>query len=181
MKNNDIVLAGFSLGTTLSFIFGFIRCIYGGMTRNVIFVGPDKLCEIPWMRYTIMAIAVGVMFGICFYEMEQVERGKGKEIHLPKIKFQNFGVAVLFFTTLFFGFIFIFVIREYNEYAMPATYMFRKTFWQYCSAEVPIWEILATSLIFGTILAIGFSKTPDSEKEDNESTNNQMSAQEEKE
>lgn len=72
-------LTGFSLGTTLSFIFGFIRCIYGGMTRSVVFVGPDKLCEIPWMRYTIMAIAVGVIFGICFNEMEKVERKKRKE------------------------------------------------------------------------------------------------------
>ena len=77
-------LTGFSLGTTLSFIFGFIRCIYGGMTRSVVFVGPDKLCEIPWMRYTIMAIAVGVIFGICFNEMEKVERKKGKKISIPQ-------------------------------------------------------------------------------------------------
>lgn len=156
-KNNDIVLAGFSLGSTLSFILGFISSIYGGMTRSIVFFGPDKLCEIPWIRYTIMAIAVGVLFGICFYEMEQVERKKGKEIRFHTIKFKNFGVAILFFATLFFGFIFIFVIREYNEYAAQATYMFRKTFWQYCSIQIPWPEMVATSLIFGIILAIGFS------------------------
>lgn len=165
MKNKDIVLAGFSLGATLSFIFGFIRCIYGGMTRSVAFIGPDKLCEIPWIRYTLMALAVGVMFGICFYEMARLEREKGKEIHLPKFKFKNFGVAILFFTTLFFGFIFIFVIREYKEYAMQATYMFRETFWQYCSDQIPWLEIVATSLFFGIVQTIGFS-TMNKEKQE---------------
>lgn len=155
-------LTGFSLGTTLSFIFGFIRCIYGGMTRSVVFVGPDKLCKIPWMRYTIMAIAVGVIFGICFNEMEKVERKKGKKISaIPRIKFKNFATAILFFTTLFFGFIFIFVVREYNEYAAQVTYMFQRTFMQYCATNIPWIEIVATSLIFGIILAIGFSSTTD--------------------
>lgn len=155
-------LTGFSLGTTLSFIFGFIRCIYGGMTRSVVFVGPDKLCEIPWMRYTIMAIAVGVIFGICFNEMEKVERKKGKKISaIPRIKFKNFATAILFFTTLFFGFIFIFVVREYNEYAAQVTYMFQRTFMQYCATNIPWIEILTTSLIFGIILAMGFSSTTD--------------------
>ena len=162
MKKNNIILTGFALGTTLSFIFGFIRSIYGGMTRSVVFVGPDKLCEIPWMRYTIMAIAVGVIFGICFNEMEKVERKKGKKISaIPRIKFKNFATAILFFTTLFFGFIFIFVVREYNEYAAQVTYMFQRTFMQYCATNIPWIEILATSLIFGIILAIGFSSTTD--------------------
>ena len=161
MKNNDIVLAGFSLGTTLSFIIGFIRRIYGGMTRSVVFIGPDKLCEIPWIRYTIMAIAVGVMSGICFYEMEQVERKKGRETHIPRMKFKNFSTAILFFTTLFFSFFFIFVIREYNEYISNIAYMFRKTFLQYCATNIPWLEILVTSLILGIILAVGFSTTAD--------------------
>jgi hypothetical protein len=158
----SVILTGFSLGATLSFIFGFIRCVYGGMTRSVVFVGPDKLCEIPWMRYTIMAIAVGVIFGICFNEMEKVERKKGKKISaIPRIKFKNFATAILFFTTLFFGFIFIFVIREYNEYAMQATYMFRKTFWQYCATAIPWLEIVVTSLLFGIILTLGFGEKSD--------------------
>lgn len=164
IKNNDIVLAGFSLGATLSFILGFIRSIYGGMTRSIVFIGPDKLCDIPWIRYSIMAIAVGVVFGICFYEMEQVERKKGKKTHIPRIKFKNFGIAILFFTTLFFGFIFIFIIREYNEYAEQVTYMFKQTFWQYCSNHIPWLEIVATSLIFGIILAMGFSEAKTGQK-----------------
>lgn len=156
-KNNDIVLAGFSLGSTLSFILGFIRSIYGGMTRSIVFIGPDKLCEIPWIRYTIMAIAVGVISGVCFYEMEKIENQKGKKVHIPRIKFNNFVSAILLFSTLFFSFLFIFVIREYNEYSTQVTYMYRKTFWQYCSTQIPWPEIVATTVIFGIILAIGFS------------------------
>ena len=85
------VLSGFSLGSTTAFIFAFIRCVYGGMTRSIVFIGPDKLCEIPWIRYTIWAIVVGLIFGMCFYEMEQVEKKKGKETHIPRMKFKNFG------------------------------------------------------------------------------------------
>ena len=166
MKNNDIVLAGFSLGTTLSFICGFIRRIYGGMTRSVVFIGPDKLDDIPWIRCTIMAIAVGVMFGICFYEMEQVERRKGRETHIPRMKFRNFYTAILLYAALFFCFIFIFVIREYNEYSSEITYMLRETFWQYCATNIPWLEILATSLIFGIILAVGFSTTAENKSQE---------------
>jgi hypothetical protein len=160
MKNNTkAILSGFSLGATIVFFLRFFCRIYGAMTRRLVFIGPDHLSEIPWLQDSFCAIAAGIVFGICFYELERVETGKGKEVHIPRIKFKNFGIAILFFTMLFLGVMLLFVIREYYVYASEISYMFRKTFWQYCYTQIPWYEILATSLIFGVILALGFSKT----------------------
>lgn len=160
-KISNNVISGFSFGSTLCYCLSFIVRIYGTITRRLVYIGPDKLYEISWIKDSIIAIGWGALIGICFYEMEKSEKARGKELYIPRIKFKNFATAILFYTTLFFGFLFIFVIREYNEYAAHATYMFRKSFWQYCAVEIPWPEIVITSLIFGVILAIGFSKTPD--------------------
>lgn len=156
-KISNNVISGFSFGSTLCYCLSFIVRIYGTITRRLVYIGPDKLCEISWIKDSIIAIGWGALIGICFYEMEKSEKARGKELYIPRIKFKNFATAILFYTTLFFGFLFIFVIREYNEYAAHATYMFRKSFWQYCSTCIPWLEMLTTSLIFGIILAIGFS------------------------
>lgn len=156
---SETVSSGFSLGAVLVFCSHFVCRIYGVMTRRIVFVGPDKLCEIPWIQELIIAIVSGIIFGICFYEMEKVEKRKGKEVHIPRIKFKNFGLAILSFSILFFGFIFIFVIREYHVRMAEVSYMFRKTFLQFCSTHIPWLEIVVTSLIFGIILALGFSTT----------------------
>lgn len=156
-KISNNVISGFSFGSTICYCLTFIVRIYGTITRRLVYIGPDKLYEISWIKDSIIAIGWGVLIGICFYEMEKSEKVRGKELHIPRIKFKNFATAILFYTTLFFGFLFIFVIREYNEYSTQITYMFRKTFLQYCSTQIPWLEMVATSLIFGTILAIGFS------------------------
>ena len=105
------------------------------------------------------SIIIGLVCGRIIYNFEKADKANGKETHIPRIKFKNFGLAIMSFSILFFGFIFIFVNREYNVYSQQVTYMFRRTFWQYCSAQIPWVEIVATSLIFGIILAIGFSTT----------------------
>lgn len=160
------VYSGFSFVATIKFLGTFIGRIYGTVTRSLHFLGPDKLREISWMKDSIVAIICGIIVGWVFYKLDIAEKAQGKETRIPRMKFKNFGSAILFFSTLFFGFISLFAIREYNEKMSQISYMFRKTFWQYCSAEVPIWEILATSIIFGTILAIGFSTTPSQEKKE---------------
>ena len=156
-KINNTALSGFSLGTTICFLFKFVRRIYGDITRRIVYVGPDNLNEIPWIRDSILAIIAGCIIGWIIYKIDKAEKAKGNNITIPRIKFKNFGIAILFFTILFFGFIFIFVVREYNEKMSEISYIFRKTFWHFCSTQVPWPEIVATSLIFGIILAIGFS------------------------
>ena len=156
---NKNALSGFSLGASICFLFNFVRRIYGDITRRIVYIGPDNLNEIPWMRDSILAIIVGCIIGWIVYKIDKAEKVKGNNYTIPRIKFRNFGLAILFFSILFFGFIFIFVVREYNEKMAGISYMFRKTLWQYCSTNVPWPEIVATSLIFGIILAIGFSTT----------------------
>lgn len=157
---NKNALSVFAVTSTLQFIGIFVSRVYG-IGRLLTRYGPCNLNEIPWLKEIIASIIIGAFCGWIGYKLDKAEKAQGKETHIPRIKFQNFGLAILFFTSLFFGFIFIFVIREYNEYSLEISYMFRKTFWQYCAVEIPWPEIVVTSLIFGVILAIGFSKTPD--------------------
>ena len=165
-KLGNAVYASFSFFTTFCFITKFMEYIYGTITRRLVSIGPGKLSEIPWTRETIIAIVVGLCVGLVFYKIDIAERKQGKVTHIPRMRFPNFFSAILFFSTLFFGFISLFAIREYNEKMSHVSYMFKKTFWQYCSTNVPLLEMLATSVIFGIILAIGFSTTPSQEKKE---------------
>ena len=153
-KLNERVLSGFSFTATGQFIYLFINRVYG-IGRLTSRYGPCRLSEISWLKEIMASIVIGLICGWIVYHLEKAD----KETHIPRIKFKNFGMAIISFSILFFGFIFIFVIREYNVYSQQVTYMFRRTFWQYCSAQIPWVEIVATSLIFGIILAIGFSTT----------------------
>ena len=117
------------------------------------------------IKASIASIGAGVLVGWIANKFDIADKAKGRSITIPRIKFKNFATAVLFFTILFFSFIFLFVIREYNTKMAALDYVFRITFWQYCSTNIPWIEILATSLIFGIILAIGFSKTEKKEKD----------------
>ena len=181
MKVDNCALSVFSFVTTLEYL-GILICgrIYGLHRWDSSSYGPNDLSDIPWMIDSVQAIISGLLAYWIVFELHKADKAKGKVTRIPRMKFKNFGSAILFFSTLFFGFISLFAIREYNEKMSQVSYMFRKTFWQYCSAEVPIWEILATSVIFGTILAIGFSKTPESEKKDDGNSNNQIADKEDK-
>jgi len=156
---NQNALSGFSLGATLFFCLNFIRHIYGAVTMRIVYIGPNNLNEISWIKESLLAMIVGVFLGWFFYKLDVADKAKGKHITIPRIKFKNFWLAVLFFTLLFFGFIFIFIIREYNVKMAEISYMFRQTFWQYCAGNIPWPEIVATSIIFGIILAVGLSKS----------------------
>ena len=147
----------FSFVSTLQFIAIFVNRVYG-TGRLLTRYGPCNLNEIPWLKEIIASIVVGLLCGCIGYILDKVEKAQGKVTHIPRIKFKKIVTAILFFTTLFFVFIFVFIIREYNEYLSNISYMFQKTFWQYCAAYIPWIEIVATSLIFGIILAMGFSK-----------------------
>ena len=148
----------FSFVSTLQFIGIFVNRVYG-TGRLLTRYGPCNLNEIPWLKEIIASIVIGLLCGWIGYMLDKVEKAQGKVTHIPRIRFKKFATAIVFFTTLFFCFIFIFVIREYNEYSSNISYMFQKTFWQYCYTQIPWYEILATSSIFGVILALGFSKT----------------------
>ncbi len=150
-------LSVFSFASTLQFIGIFVNRVYG-TGRLLTRYGPCNLNEIPWLKEIIASIVIGLLCGWIGYMLDKAEKADRRETHIPRIKFKKFSTAILFFTTLFFGFIFIFIIREYNEYAEQVTYMFKQTFWQYCATYIPWLKIVATSLIFGIILAIGFSK-----------------------
>ena len=165
-KSGNATYAGFSFFASFCFITKFVEHIYGTITRRLVSIGPDKLIDIPWMRETIIAIIVGFFVGLVFYKIEIAEKAQGKVTHIPQMKFPNFFSAILFFAALFFCFIFIFVIREYNEYSSEITYLLRETFWQYCATNIPWLEILATSLIFGIILAVGFSTTAENKSQE---------------
>ena len=157
IQNNN-ALSGFAIISTGQFIDIFIARIYN-LGRLTVRYGPCDLCEIPWQKEIMASILIGLFCGWIVYMLDKAEKAKGKNFTIPRIKFRNFGIAILFFTILFFGFIFIFVVREYNEKMSEISYIFRKTLWQYCSTNIPWPEIVATSLIFGIILAIGFSTT----------------------
>lgn len=135
------------IGILIYRVFGFVRWGNG--------FGPCSLNDIQWLKEILASIIIGLISGLIIGELVKKE----EEIINLRIKFKNFGIAILFFTILFFGVIFLFVIREYYVYASEISYMFRKTFWQYCYTQIPWYEILATSSIFGVILALGFSKT----------------------
>jgi hypothetical protein len=157
---SENALSFFAFVATVQFMSIFIQRIYN-LGRLSIRYGPCNLNEILWLKEIIISILIGLICGWIANMMDKAEKAQGKELHIPRIKFKNFATAILFFTTLFFGFIFIFVVREYNEYAAQVTYMFQRTFMQYCATNIPWIEIVATSLIFGIILAIGFSSTTD--------------------
>ena len=150
-------LTGFAMVTTIQFIgiliyrvYGFVRWGVGG--------GPCALSEIQWLKEILVSIIIGLISGWIIGKSEYAKKAKGMETIDLCINFKNFAVAILTFTVLFFGVMFLFVIREYYEYISGISYMFRKTFWQYCGTQIPWLEILVTSLIFGIILSIGFSK-----------------------
>ena len=129
------------------------------------------------MEDVIFSIAVGGVLSLFVFIDDRVMSKGNKSKGLgsfPRMKFDNFWTAILFFSSLFFGFIFLFAIREYFKRSLGIT------FFQFCSTQVPWLEILATSIIFGTILAIGFSKTPESEKKDDGNSNNQIADKEDK-
>ena len=157
IQNNN-ALSGFAIISSGQFIDIFIARIYN-LGRLSVRYGPCDLNEIPWQTERLASILIGLFLGWIVYMLDKAEKAKGKNFTIPRIKFRNFGLAILFFSILFFGFIFIFVVREYNEKMAGISYMFRKTLWQYCSTNIPWPEIVATSLIFGIILAIGFSTT----------------------
>ena len=175
-KNN--ILPNLAIFSVMPFVLNFILGrMYGGMTKTLKTLGPCDLNEIPWMRDVLASIIIGVIFSLFAYiadkEMEKSKKSIGIDSY-PRMKFDNFGTAILFFSLLFFGFIFLFAIREYFKRSLGIT------FFQFCSTQVPWLEILATSIIFGTILAIGFSKTPESEKKDDGNSNNQIADKEDK-
>jgi len=161
---NKNILSVFSYASTLQFIGIFVDRVYG-IGRLLTRYGPCNLNEIPWLKEIITSIAIGLLCGWVGYMLDKAEKAQGKETHIPRIRFKNFVTAIVFFTTLFFCFIFIFVIREYNEYTSNIAYMFQKTFWQYCTTYIPWLKIVATSLIFGIILAMGFSKIEQKQQE----------------
>ena len=147
-------LTGFSLVATIQFIGILIYKVYG-FVRWGVGSGSCTLNEIQWLKEILASIIIGLISGWIIGELVKKE----EETMNLRIKFKNFGVAILFFTMLFLGVMLLFVIREYYVYASEISYMFRKTFGQYCCTQIPWYEILATSLIFGVILALGFSKT----------------------
>ena len=159
---NKTALSFFSATATIQFVSIFIDRVYG-IGRILTRYGPCNLNEIPWLDEIKTSIFVGLAGGLVGYLLDKAEKEQGKETVIPRMRFKHFATAILFFSVLLFGFIFIFVIREYNEYTTQVTYMFVKTFWQYCSAQIPWLEIVATSLLFGVILALGFCTT----KQDN--------------
>ena len=151
-------LTGFAMVATIQFIgiliyrvFGFFMWGVGG--------GPCTLNEIHWLKEILASIIIGLISGWIIGKAEFVKKAKGIETIDLRINFKNFAVAILTFTVLFFGVIFLFVIREYYVYTSEVAYLFRRTFWQYCSTQIPWPEILLTSLLFGIILAMGFSST----------------------
>lgn len=168
LRLDKSALTGFSIISTFDFIGGFV-CVrmYGLHGWGSTNYAPCILSEVPWMMDSLQAILIGLIAYLVVYEANKVEKAKGKKVpSIPRVRFRNFYTAILFFAALFFCFIFIFVIREYNEYSSEITYMLRETFWQYCATNIPWLEILATSLIFGIILAVGFSTTAENKSQE---------------
>lgn len=150
-------LTGFAMVATIQFIGILIYRVFGFYRWGVV-GGPCTLNEIQWLKEILASIIIGLFSGWIIGKAEFAKKTKGIENIDFRINFKNFAIAIFTFTVLFFGVIFLFVIREYNEYTSNISYMFRKTFWQYCSTQIPWFEILVTSLIFGVIQALGFSK-----------------------
>ena len=168
-KLSDTTLSGFSFGATLGIIDRLIKRKFDIVSWvSLQSYGPTDLNDIPWMKDTLISIAFGLVVGWIVYMIDKEEKAKGKNPQIPRIEFQHFGTAILFFTILFLGFLFIFVVCEYNEKMLGIEYMFRVSFWEFCCTQVPWLEILVTSIIFGIILAIGFSKSKSQLEHDKE-------------
>lgn len=160
-STKNIVVQLFSFVTAMVFTVNFIGRIYGLVTRNLISLGPCILSKIPWFEDIIFSLIIGIVVSIVVFIDKMVTKkySQSKRIEsLPVVKFNDFVTAIMFFSMLFFCLIFVFVIREYYKRELGITFI------QFCDTQVPWLEIFATSLIFGIILAIGFSTTPSQEK-----------------
>ncbi len=153
-KISSNILSIFSFITTFMFLVGSISNIYGLNGRSMVGYGPCDLSEIPWLQNICFSFISGFIMALLCYKIDKdskkSKKSNGEEFIIPRMKFQNLARAIFFFSSLIFAFFFLFIIREYLKGDLEISFL------QFCVTKIPWISILASSLIYGIVLSIGF-------------------------